>query len=327
MLVKQKKVGDSNAEFRPWLENYRDARITFSTGVIWMASGLSWCAISPGIASVSFTTLAVAPLYFGFVHLGNGQKRKRGLLVEQIAVAKLMEILPTHWKAKADIKAYFGNIDAFVEIAKNCKCIIDVKSWEVLFLRNDKLQRPGKNGVAEAKKAILDCEKQRKYLKAEHAFLWLPRAEYQHPFSYQGVKIVYGGPKTLRAEVLRIESNLVECIVRFEAKPPELVRKSLKHLGFSWVGEMRHWRTLFVSRDDLDEDVLNEVVQLGGSVSWKRNSEDETQLSVEDDKSQDIGFALLMTGSKNHIVAPHTLRSQFAICAAHVLEDQRHARP
>lgn len=142
------------------------------------------------IAAVLFAVLA-----FAFAGATNKYYRKRGVKIEQKAIAGLS--LPSSWRIQPNLPvAGLGDADIYIVGPDGKSWVVEIKSYEgarkasFSFFNKDEIVRP--NGKPFERNAVKQVVAVAQALEASPV-IWLPKARNQRPFKTRsGVVVVQG---------------------------------------------------------------------------------------------------------------------------------------
>lgn len=158
--------------------------------------------MSTGVLIIGGVLLAV--LGYSFIRLQDKHYRKRGVEIEQKAIAGLD--LPSTWRVQPNLPvAGLGDADIFIVDPDGKSWAIEIKSYEgarkapFSFFQKHEIVRPnGKPFERDPIKQVLAVAQE---LNAS-PILWLPKAKYHRPIKTRsGVVVVQGGPKKLEQAI------------------------------------------------------------------------------------------------------------------------------
>lgn len=226
---------------------------------------------------------------------------------------------------------------------------MDVKAWKILFIKKGVLSRPSKNATRDVSVAVAKVFMQMRCKDARHGIIWLPRSWYQPHLDYKGLKIVFGGPKTLRAVLQGVavadvkrrekwqysktehihmgEDHRVTYEVKFPSAPLFGVREALKTTRFYWNPEQMLWQAVLPKSFILSQEFIGLIKKAGGIISFINQT---TQEKVILESSIEIVKTVLdkecfivdeFHGEMHSLIADVSLEQLFCTVSKHLLRN------
>lgn len=158
--------------------------------------------MNTGVLILGGALLAV--LGYSFIRVQDKHYRKRGVKIEQKAIAGLS--LPPTWRVQPNLPVPgLGDADIFIMNPEGKSWTVEIKSYEgarkapFSFFQRHEIVRP--NGKAFERDPIKQALAVAEALSADPV-LWLPKAKYHRPFKTRsGVIVVQGGPSRLEQAI------------------------------------------------------------------------------------------------------------------------------
>jgi Holliday junction resolvase-like predicted endonuclease len=189
--------------YRPWLKDIMNGLLMFSFALFAMVSAVWLAKSSYYYASLGSVIAAIMFMSFGVARFNRAKARKFGKVFEEEWIQQALTRLNKNgWAAKSCVIVNgLGDIDI---VAKKKRLVmpIEIKSfakWNQSFFLVGERER----------KAFLQSERQRQFLKAPFSIIWLPQGKpgfFQRLFGVKkgNVLVVFGDDRVLHRAMQKI---------------------------------------------------------------------------------------------------------------------------
>lgn len=204
------------------------------------------------------------PLRSSFNAWKQGKNRQFGIQVENQAIEKLRQSLPTDWEIERNLSAgSIGDIDLVVTLPDRKRYVVEIKSWGGL-RQNWTGWLVKMSGAGLHKNVVRQVWQQCNAVGSRRPVIWMPLAKNQTYFNHRkGIMVVNGDHTTLLEALKWLDRNTKQhYFIRFPAAPEKSMCWALKYVGMRYDGT--HWEG-YLTRVGI-EALLPSIYQNNGKV-------------------------------------------------------------